>query len=90
VNRVSSKATLKVALSDLQPIVPSILHAAIRESPYYARKTDVVVIQADDSRKQSDNMHACFVRLHRLIADAGANVIPGETSESQKNHVQKL
>jgi peptidyl-tRNA hydrolase ICT1 len=66
------------------------LHSTIRESPYYARKSNNLVIQADESRNQFDNTHACRVRLHKLILDSAARTIPGETSDAQKVRVQKL
>jgi peptidyl-tRNA hydrolase ICT1 len=49
-----------------------------------------LVIQADDSRKQSDNVQSCFVKLHELVVQAGREVVPGETSAEQMKHVEKL
>jgi peptidyl-tRNA hydrolase ICT1 len=88
--RVSSKATLRLPLDEFLALVPPIFHSSIRASPCYAKKSDSILIQADGSRRQSENSHACLVRLHRLVADAGAAVLPGETSEEQKEHVQRL
>jgi peptidyl-tRNA hydrolase ICT1 len=87
---VNSKATLKVPLDQLLAILPTVLHSGIRASPHYARKSDSLVIQAEDSRKQGDNTHACFARLYSLVRDTAAQVIPGETSNAQREHVQKL
>jgi peptidyl-tRNA hydrolase ICT1 len=49
-----------------------------------------MVIQADDSRKQNDNAHSCYVKLHQVIVEAGRNVIPGETSAEQAKRVKDL
>ncbi|KAH7055794.1 peptidyl-tRNA hydrolase domain-containing protein [Macrophomina phaseolina] len=90
VNKVSSKATLRVPLDRLLPLLPAVLHNEIRSSRYYAANSHALVIQSDDSRKQTDNVHACFRKLHQLIVDAGRSAVPGETSEEQKERVQKL
>ncbi|KAK3044456.1 hypothetical protein LTS18_001239, partial [Coniosporium uncinatum] len=87
---VSSKATLNAPLGALLPRIPSLLHESIRNCRYYARKSDSLVIQADDSRKQSDNVQSCLVKLHNMIVDAAAALIPGETSEAQRDRVKKL
>lgn len=90
VNKVSSKATLRVPLDALLPLLPTLLHQEMRSSRYYAANSNALVIQSDDSRKQTDNVHACFRKLHQLIVDAGTSAVPGETSEEQKERVRKL
>jgi peptidyl-tRNA hydrolase ICT1 len=87
---MSSKATLRVSLGQLLPLLPSLTHQALRDSRYYARSSDSIVIQADESRKQSDNSRQCLIRLHSLIRDIARTAIPGETSEAQKERVKKL
>jgi peptidyl-tRNA hydrolase ICT1 len=62
----------------------------MRQSRYFAPNSNSIVIQADDSRKQADNAHHCFVKLNSLISEAAEQAIPGETSEEQKQHVRKL
>ncbi|KAF9889177.1 hypothetical protein FE257_007666 [Aspergillus nanangensis] len=90
VNKVNSKATLKVPLVDLMPLVPRILHSPLRSSRYFAERTQTLVIQSEESRKQADNVDSCFDKLHQLLKTMAAEVIPGETSEAQKDRVQKL
>ncbi|KAF9638216.1 putative peptidyl-trna hydrolase domain-containing protein [Lasiodiplodia theobromae] len=90
VNKVSSKATLRVPLDALLPLLPAVLHQEIRSSRYFAANSHALVIQSDDSRKQTDNLHACYRKLHQLIVDAGKSAVPGETSEEQKERVRKL
>jgi peptidyl-tRNA hydrolase ICT1 len=74
----------------LLPLVPSLLHQPIRQSRYYAAKSNSIVIQADDSRKQTDNALHCFAKLHSLVTEVGINTLPGETSAVQKEHVKTL
>jgi len=87
--RVNSKATLRVPLSTLLRQIPTLLHAPIRSSRY-ATSSDSLTIQSDDSRKQSDNTHSCFAKLHDLILEAAHDNVPGETSEAQKSRVKGL
>ena len=88
--RVSSKATLRIPSSSLLPLLPNILHPYILSSRYHAAKTSDLVIQADDSRKQGDNVNACFRKLHDLILSAGRDAVPGETSIEQVKRVEEL
>ena len=48
------------------------------------------MIQADDSRKQNENVHSCFVKLRDLFLQAGQENVPGETSPGQTENVKRL
>ncbi|KAI4749802.1 hypothetical protein E4T44_15002 [Aureobasidium sp. EXF-8845] len=85
---VSSKATLRLPLSALLPMLPAVLRPAVSKSRYSAK--DDLVIQADDSRKQNENVHRCFIKLHEMIVQVGREVVPGETSAEQMERVKKL
>lgn len=87
---MNSKATLRVALSSLLPLVPRLLHPKIRSSRYYAAKSDAIIIQCDESRKQSDNIDGCHARLNHLVVEAAENAVPGETSDAQRGRVKAL
>lgn len=88
--RVNSKATLKVPLDALLEHVPAALHGEIRRSRYVATRSSTIIVQADDSRKQSDNAQSCYKRLHEAIAQAGQDAVPAETSAAQAQHVKQL
>ncbi|KAF2704270.1 hypothetical protein K504DRAFT_342114, partial [Pleomassaria siparia CBS 279.74] len=90
VNKVSSKATLQVPLEGLLKHIPSALHSEIKSSRYIAPRSKNLIIQADDSRKQTDNAHSCYARLHQVIVHAGRNAIPGQTSAEQSKRVRNL
>ncbi|KAF2470270.1 uncharacterized protein BDR25DRAFT_161786, partial [Lindgomyces ingoldianus] len=90
VNKVNSKATLKVPLDALLRYIPSALHSEIRASRYMAPRSNSIIIQADDSRKQADNAQSCYARLHQVIVEAGRNALPGETSVEQAQRVKNL
>jgi len=88
--RVNSKATLRLPRSSLQPLVPALLWSSIQASRYWAENSDSIVIQADDSRKQNDNVNSCFVKLHSILVQAGRDTVPGETSSGQAARVKRL
>lgn len=59
-------------------------------SRYHAAKSSDIVIQSDDSRKQNENVTACFRKLHELIVQAGRETVPGETTPEQNKRVEQL
>lgn len=89
-NRVNSKATLKVPLDALLPLVPRLIHHSLRASRYATERTQCLVIQSDEERKQSNNVESCYDKLYQLLQSSAKEVIPGETSQAQRNRVQKL
>ncbi|KAA8646083.1 peptidyl-tRNA hydrolase domain protein [Aspergillus tanneri] len=90
VNKVNSKATLKVPLQSLLPLVPTILHPPLRSSRYFAERTQSLVIQSEESRKQATNVEYCYEKLHQILRSTAKDIIPGETSQEQKDRVHKL
>ncbi|CDM34069.1 Peptide chain release factor class I/class II [Penicillium roqueforti FM164] len=90
VNKVNSKATLKVPLDALLPLVPRLIHRPLRTSRYAAERAQCLIIQSDEERKQSSNVESCFDKLYQLLQSSAKEVIPGETSQEQRNRVQKL
>lgn len=88
--RTNSKATIRLAMKDLLPLMPPILRASITGSRHYAAKSDALVFQADSSRKQGDNVEECFRNLHQLIVQTGHSVIKKEISTAQVEKVKKL
>ena len=70
--------------------MPTVLHDGIRKSTYYASKTDSLLIQSDESRKQIANKETCYRKLDQLVIDVYNSSVPGETSDEQKQKVKKL
>jgi hypothetical protein len=70
--------------------VPNALHSEIRSSRYIAERSDSLIIQSDENRKQNDNAHSCYARLHQVIVEAGRNALPGQTSSEQAKRVKDL
>lgn len=76
-------------LDRLLPVIPYALHSALRSSRYYT-KDKTLLIQSDDSRKQATNKETCWSKLCMEISRIGKEVIPGKTSEEQKEKVKEL
>lgn len=89
-NKVNSKATLKVSLDNLLPLIPQVIHPQLQSSRYVAQRTNTLVIQSEESRKQAANVETCFDKLHQLLRATANEAIPGETSQGQREKVQKL
>ena len=89
-SRVNSKAQLRVPLDRLLPFVPTLLHSGIKSSRYYVDKNAGLLFQSDDSRKQGTNRDSCFRKLQELLIQIGKEVVPGETSDAQREKVKAL
>lgn len=90
INRVNSKAMVKVPLGSLLPLIPRSLHPHLLSSRYTTQRSQSLVIQSDESRKRATNVESCFDKLYQLLKTAADDTIPGETSSAQKDRVQKL
>lgn len=77
-------------LDALLHYVPAALHGEIRRSRYVAARSNTIIVQADDSRKQSDNAQSCYKRLYEAIAQAGQDAVPAETPAAQVQRVKQL
>lgn len=75
-------------LKSLLPLLPGLLHHELMLSRVYAEKSNSLVIQADGSRKQSDNVDECFEKLHALILRIGKAVVRGELSLATKEKIK--
>ena len=89
-NRTSSKATVRIALSDLKSLVPALLHSKLRESRFYARASDDIVLQSDNSRKQKANAEECRLKLGSEIGTFAMAVAPKVPSGAQKARLKEL
>lgn len=90
VNKVNSKATLRIHTKDFMHLVPKILHPDIEASRYYAENSKSLVIQGDGSRDRTDNVQECYKNLRALIIAAGRSSVRGETSPAQVKKVRNL
>jgi peptidyl-tRNA hydrolase ICT1 len=88
--RVNTKITLRVPFEAIEKRVPKLLHEELRNHHYYAKNSDSLVITADGSRHQKENLNDAFQKLEGLLRRIGGYCIEGETSEIQRGHVENL
>ena len=89
-NRSNTKATLTISADALLPLVPKILHDNVRSSRYFAKASESLVIQSQESRSRTANQNRCYEKLLEVLADAGEGAIPGKTSLEQQEKVKRL
>eukprot|EP00322_Chrysochromulina_rotalis_P020873 CAMPEP_0115876026 /NCGR_PEP_ID=MMETSP0287-20121206/25428_1 /TAXON_ID=412157 /ORGANISM="Chrysochromulina rotalis, Strain UIO044" /LENGTH=179 /DNA_ID=CAMNT_0003331363 /DNA_START=13 /DNA_END=552 /DNA_ORIENTATION=- len=77
VNKVSTKVTLRLAMSDAADFLPNDVMERLREQQRTRiTKADELVLQADEERTQGANLRRAFQRLQSFV-DAAA-VLPKE------------
>ncbi|KAK6345138.1 hypothetical protein TWF718_007067 [Orbilia javanica] len=89
VNKVNSKATLRVPLDKLEPHIPRVfLEALKKKGSRYLTDGKDMVISSDSSRSQLTNTKACWEKLYDAIIKSYQ--VPGKTSPEKKEHVKRL
>lgn len=90
IRRTNSKAIFNWPMELIEPYIPGILHLELRRSRFYVYSSDSIQISAQTSRSQRENKDECHQKLHELLKDLSKRFIPGETSEAQKQKIEKL
>lgn len=75
---------------DAKKFLPEYVLRKVRENSKAVTKNDEIVLQADESRKQTENSDAVYRRLHSILVDAVRMDVPGVTSAEQHKRVLKL
>lgn len=87
---MATKATLHLNLKNNANFLPDFVLRKIRENSNHLTKEDEIVLQADESRKQTDNHEEAYRRLHKIILSAVSKDLPGVTSAEKKKRVAEL
>ncbi len=88
--RTNSKAICNWPIESIKPYVPKILHSELRQSRFYVASSDSLQMSAQSSRSQQENKDECHEKLHEFLKDVSKRCIPGETSEEQKEKIERL
>ncbi|KAH0612367.1 uncharacterized protein H6S33_010419 [Morchella sextelata] len=88
VNKVNTKATLRLDLELHGYFINPYILQKVRENSSYVTKHDEIVIQCDTHRNQTKNTEECFQRLHAAIANAAQ--LRGETTEETMKNVERI
>ena len=71
VNKVSTKVTLRLALSDVDAVLPDEVATRLRsQQKHRLTKNDELVLQCDEERTQGSNLRLAFARLQQFVDQA--------------------
>ncbi|CAD6574867.1 MAG: hypothetical protein CYPHOPRED_005527 [Cyphobasidiales sp. Tagirdzhanova-0007] len=90
VNKLNTKATLRLDLASARSWLPDHVVSNLRASPFYAGSSDSLVFSSMKHRTQTANSDDCLEKLHQIIISAAKEGLQGETSRDQKQHVKGL
>ncbi|KAK9468331.1 hypothetical protein V1512DRAFT_185982, partial [Lipomyces arxii] len=82
VNKLNTKATIKCEWRDLDWIPDVILYRLREKHLRYLTKHDKIVVHSDASRHRTENLDACFKKLHDMIQDC-AFIPPAASTEKR-------
>lgn len=88
VNKVSSKAQIKFNIDHAKWIHPKVITKIKQQQQRYINNNNEFIMTSEVHREQSKNIDECFEKLYDVIKQASA--VPQETSQQQKNKVEKL
>jgi len=87
VNKTETKATTSWAASGLVAVLPKLLHARVRTSRYYSKRSDSITVQAQTQRSRSANEKENREKLFEELVRIYNETIPGESSpEKTQKH----
>ena len=81
---------LRLALEDITPSPPNLILNQLANSRYASDKGRLLVIHAENSRKQADNKAECFTKLDELVMACCSAVIKKDADPDQVKKIQKL
>jgi len=90
VNKLSTKATIRLPLARASATVPSYALSNLRSSPHFVASPPALLLSASAHRTQPQNLQECLVKLKSAILAAAREGLVGETSEDQKKRVSEL
>jgi peptidyl-tRNA hydrolase ICT1 len=61
-------------------LLPKLLHAGVRESKYYSRRSDCLTIQAETQRSRNANTDENREKLFKELEQLYRKTVPGESS----------
>ncbi|TVY86745.1 Peptidyl tRNA hydrolase 4 [Lachnellula willkommii] len=89
-NKTDSKATTTWDFDTLTRYVPKVLHEGLRNSRYYARRSNAMSIQCDSQRSKHKNTRETWKRLSDEITRVYKERVPGAPDPEQKRRVEEL
>ncbi|KAL2176649.1 uncharacterized protein P884DRAFT_31763 [Thermothelomyces heterothallicus CBS 202.75] len=90
VNKTETKATTTWPVPQLLGFLPKLLHAGVRESKYYSRRSDCLTIQAQTHRSRSANADENRRKLFEELQELYRKTVPGESSPETAKKYEAL
>ncbi|KXX77287.1 Meiotically up-regulated gene 82 protein [Madurella mycetomatis] len=90
VNKTETKATTTWPVSQLLSFLPKLLHAGVRESKYYSKRSDCITIQAQTQRSRSANADENRQKLFEELQSLYGRTVPGESSVEKAKKYEAL
>jgi peptidyl-tRNA hydrolase ICT1 len=90
VNKLSTKATIRLPLSRASAAIPPYALSNLRSSPHFVASPPALLLSASAHRTQPQNLQECLVKLKSAILAAAREGLVGETSGDQKKRVSEL
>ncbi|EJU04622.1 hypothetical protein DACRYDRAFT_47503 [Dacryopinax primogenitus] len=90
VNKLNTKATLRMSLKPLPSWVPAWCVDGLRSSKEYAASSNSIVIQSSATRSQASNTDDCFRKLHALVNHHSRSVLVPIPDEEKKKRISDL
>lgn len=89
-SRTETKATTTWPVPQLLSFLPKLLHAGIRESKYYSKRSDCITIQAQTQRSRSANADENRQKLFEELQSLYGRTVPGESSNEKAKKYEAL
>ncbi|KAL2260179.1 hypothetical protein VTK26DRAFT_5912 [Humicola hyalothermophila] len=90
VNKTETKATTTWHVPQLLSRLPKLLHAGVRQSKYYSKRSDCLTIQAQTQRSRSANAEENRTKLYEELQRLYRDTVPGETSPDKAKKYEAL
>ncbi|SCZ98506.1 BZ3500_MvSof-1268-A1-R1_Chr3-1g05428 [Microbotryum saponariae] len=91
VNKLSTKAHLRLCLSPPPPWLPPYLLPTLLDSPsYVSTSPSGLLLSSSNTRSQAQNVELGIKRIKELILEAARVGLKGDTSEEQQERVKAL
>ncbi|CAH7666444.1 hypothetical protein BY996DRAFT_4587133 [Phakopsora pachyrhizi] len=90
VNKVNTKATLKLRIKDLRRSIPNYWIENLTKSHLYAPNSEMVIVQSSSTRSQSLNLRDCWAKIYQTFDSISKIGLIGETDQNKVKRISKL
>lgn len=88
--RTETKAITTWSVSELQQVLPKLMHPLLRSSKYYVKAKDSVSFAAQTTRDRNANAEENRAKLIEALKSIYNEAVPGDTSVEKRRKHQAL